>query len=272
MKKNIWRVLAQILYDRNDLNDVIKPFLDYLNDESIHDEVNQLLQTFPNSQIEVLCPNRIQSAEVNTLIPNTMNLDINSKNTNQEEIESIISEDKIEKLICLIQKKNIYAFNPIIKPFKEVDEMKIPLIQFCIMKNAIKCFKYLLINGYDDPNAVMEDQDSHLNYSQKQYEWDCMATAIYFGNNEIIKMLKDKIEIEKIQIHIEAAILSYRNKIVEEIIDINKNNEGIQNNYLNKALLASSKNNNLKGAKLLILKGADINTKDIIYQNKAILF
>ena len=27
--------------------------------------------------------------------------------------------------------------------------MKIPLIQYYIMKNAIKCFKYLFVNGYD---------------------------------------------------------------------------------------------------------------------------
>ena len=77
--------------------------------------------------------------------------------------------------------------------------MKIPLIQYCIMKNAIKCFKYLLVNGYDDPNQIMKPEtlyyiwiDFDESLEIKQYEWDCMATAIFFGNKEIMKILEDK--------------------------------------------------------------------------------
>ena len=65
------------------------------------------------------------------------------------------------------------------------------------MKNAIECFKFLLVNGYDDPNKTMEEKDqkyfidSHYNrINIKRYEWDCMATAIYFNNKEIIKILE----------------------------------------------------------------------------------
>ena len=36
--------------------------------------------------------------------------------------------------------------------------MKSPLIQYCVMKNAIECFKYLLVNGFGDPNKTMEEQ------------------------------------------------------------------------------------------------------------------
>ena len=56
------------------------------------------------------------------------------------------------------------------------------------MKKAIECFKYLLVNGYDDPNKIMEELNPEYFYDKntyeriyiKRYEWDCMATAIYF--------------------------------------------------------------------------------------------
>ena len=148
------------------------------------------------------------------------------------------------------------------------------------MKNAIECFKYLLKNGYDDPNKTMEEQnpkyfyDSHYNKIEiKKYEWDCMATAIYFCNREIIKILEFRgIEKGKNPGHIEAAILSYQNELVEEILDtINEENkENKENKQI--ALFASTENNNIKVAQKLIINGADINTKNIIYLNLLILF
>ena len=102
----------------------------------------------------------------------------------------------------------------------------------------------------------------------KRYEWDCMATAIYFGNKEIIKILEEKgIEKGKKTAHIEAAILSYRNLIAKEIIeDLNENNEQIQN-ILNISIIASAKNNNIKGIEFLMNKGVDINTHDKRYNS-----
>ena len=50
-----------------------------------------------------------------------------------------------------------------------------------------------------------------------------MATAIFFGNKEIMKILEDKgIEKGENQSHIEAAILSYRNFIAKEITEKKK--------------------------------------------------
>ena len=150
--------------------------------------------------------------------------------------------------------------------------MKIPLLQYCVMKNAIKCFKYLLVNGYDDPNKTMKDQNPNPNpnsYPLKGtkralYKWDCMATAIYFGESEIVKILEERGF--KDPVHIEAAILSYRNHIVEIYLDeIN-----INNFYCD--ILAAIRSRNIKGAELLISKGADINEKDIIYHNRIVLF
>ena len=185
------------------------------------------------------------------------------------------------------------------------------------MKNALKCFKYLLVNGYDDPNRVMlKDKrrfkpshrkvikSSHLKRIAKiqGYEWDCMATAIFFGNQEIMKILENRrIQTKMNSKYIEAAILSYRNSIAAKIIEELNNN----NNSINEAIFVSAKNNNIKGAELLmrqinikaknlpkkktplhyaiyynsiemgeilISKGADINAKDIIYLNIIILF
>ena len=100
-----------------------------------------------------------------------------------------------------------------------------------------------------------------------------MATAIYFGNKEIIKILEEKgIEKGKNSTHIEAAILSYRNLIAQKIIEnLNENNEQIQN-ILNLSITVSAKNNNIKGVEFLMTKGADINAIDIIYLNILILF
>ena len=101
----------------------------------------------------------------------------------------------------------------------------------------------------------------------KRYNWDCMAMAIYFGNKEIIKILEEKgIKKGKIPAHIEAAILSYRNEITKEIMqEMNEKNKEFQNE-LNNAIISSAKSNNIKGAELLISKGADINAKNIIYK------
>ena len=107
----------------------------------------------------------------------------------------------------------------------------------------------------------------------KRYEWDCMSTAIYFGNKEIIKILEERgIEKGKNPTHIEAAILSYRNLITKEIFEnLNENNEQFQK-ILNMSIIASAKSNNIKEIKFLMTKGADINAIDIIYLNMIILF
>ena len=222
MIAKIWRVLAQILFYRNDLIETIKPFFENLKNENVNDEKYiQLLKTFSFDQLKVLYQNKIITEEkLNLLIPKEQFSSIfKMKNYINTEIEDIISGDKIKELKKFLQEKDIKTFNTITKSFLEIEKMKIPLIQYCIMKNAIECFKYLLVNGFDDPNKTMQEQnpeyffDSHYNKIEiKKYEWDCMATAIYFGNKEIIKILEEKgIEKGKKPTHIEAAILSYRN-------------------------------------------------------------
>ena len=254
MKGKIWTFLTQILCYKNNLVNVIKPFFENLRNESINDKSSiQLLKTFSKDQITILYKNGIITEEkYHFLISNKENL-----------IEEIILEDNAEELQKIILEKGFGSFNNITQPFQEIERMKIPLIQYCIIKNAKECFKYLLSNGFDNPSRMMEEQNPNVDNkywkNNHRYEWDCMATAIYMGNKEIIKILEDK---GTKPIYLEAAILSYNNLIVEEILEeLNNNNE--KENFLNIAFLAASKN--IKGAEMLISKGANIKAKDINY-------
>ena len=282
MEGKIWKILAQILFYRNDLIGIIKPFFENLKNENINDEKYiPLLKTFSKYQLELLYQNEIiPNEKFNFLISKNEKESQNESSSqltdtlNDSHIEEIISGDKIKEFQEIIQEKNINTFNIIIKSFLDVEKMEIPLIQYCIMKKAIECFKYLLVNGYDDPNKTMKEQSSLSlgQKSQNRYKWDCMATAIYFGNKEIIKILETKgIEKLKNSKYIEAAILSYRNHIVEELLEeINKKkdkNHRIKN-HLMISLISSTYNNNIKGAELIISKGADINAKTILYLKK----
>ena len=257
----IWRVLVQILYDHKNSVEIIKPFFENLKNEKINDpKFISFLKTFSQPQLRVLYQYKIITDE-NPLISQNY-LRIISTNQTEINIEDIISGDKINEFRELIQKKDIKTFNLVIKSFREKEKMEIPLIQYCIMENAIECFKYLLVNGYDDPNKVMGNQMRH----EHDYEWDSMATTIYFGNKEIIKILEEKgFEKGKNQAHLEAAILSYRNKIAKEILEeMNEKGLKLDKDLLKQFILASSKSNNIKGAELLFKKGANINIEMIL--------
>ena len=79
---------------------------------------------------------------------------IEEENDGNIKIEEFNSGDQIKELEKLVQEKDINSFNTIKKSFLEVEEMKIPLVQYCIMKKAIECFKYLLVNSFDDPTKI----------------------------------------------------------------------------------------------------------------------
>ena len=71
MNVEIWKVLAQILFYRNDLIGTIKPFFENLKNENINDEkFTPLLKTFSKNQLKALYQNRIITKEkFNLLIP-----------------------------------------------------------------------------------------------------------------------------------------------------------------------------------------------------------
>ena len=281
MKYRIWKFLSQILFHRNDLAGILKPVMTNLNNCNINnEEYIPFLKTFSKCQLEVLCQSEIISVEIfNSLLFNNKKskyLDSNKHpNNNEEIIEGIISEDKIKELQEFILEKDIKKFNTITKSFNEVEKMSIPLIHYCVIKNALECFKYLLVNGYSDLFETMKEQNTNGNKEFGEfifkYKWDCMALAIYKGSKIMMKILEEKgIEKGTNSVHLEAAILSYRNSIVQEIIEeINeKKKYSFLLNILENALLACSQNNNIKGCELLILKGADIRIKNFYYEKR----
>ena len=304
MIEKIWRVLTQILYYHNDSSQVIKSFFENLHNDNMNDEKYfPLLKTFSKFQIKALYQNGIIKKEKFDLLEQEFLYTINKKEEFEgfpsyynflsnlwkenpgnkqygNQIEEIISTDNVKELQALLQEKNIKAFNKIIISYKESYKMAFPLIQYCIMKKALKCFKYLLVNGYDDPRKVMEEQNpystndiSYSSWKSHPYEWDCMTTAIFCGNKEIIKILEEKgFEKGNNPAHLEAAILSYRNGIVKELLEIMKtNNNNIEKNLEN-ALIYSAINNNIKGAELLIQNGANLNIKTIILSKDNSIF
>ena len=88
-------------------------------------------------------------------------------------------------------------------------------------------FLNLILNAQNPEKKIYTTSIFQSKVIKKRYEWDCMATAIYLGEIEIMTILKDKgIEIGKNPAHLEAAILSYRSEIAKEILDeIEDNNE-----------------------------------------------
>ena len=148
----IWRILAQILFYRNDLIITIKTFFENWKKENINDEKYiPLLKTFSKYQLEVLYQNGIITKEKFNFLLLKKEKDENQNNPKDQSsklsifnvnencstnIEAIVSGDKIQELQDLIHKKDIQTFNIITKSFLEIKEMKIPLIKYCIMKKG----------------------------------------------------------------------------------------------------------------------------------------
>ena len=98
-----------------------------------------------------------------------------------------------------------------------------------------------------------------------------MSVAIYYGEITIIKILEERgIEKGSQLIHFEAVILSVRNGLAKEMINKMKENEKLNDEILHVSFIASTKNNNIKGAELLLNNGVNINIEDIIYHTMKI--
>ena len=126
MNVKIWIALSQILYDRNDLANIIKPFFENLNNENINDHkiIPVLKNKFSKFQLDVLFRNGIITEEnFYSLIEKNKKenqfqfLSSNLPNNNELIIEDIISGDKINELDKILQEKDIKTFNTITKSF-----------------------------------------------------------------------------------------------------------------------------------------------------------
>ena len=274
MEQKIWRKLIQILSYRDDLIEENKPFLERLYNKSNNktydlkdDNYISFLQTFPLCSLQVLYHNEI--IEEKKYLSLTGYQKKNPEPPNQDQtIEEIIKQDNLEKLQRFILDHGIDSIKTISKPFLDVKKMAIPIIIYCIIQKAIKCFKYLLINEIQDPSKTMEEENpipgTRFWESEHRYEWDCMAIAIYYGDVEIMKILEDKgFEKGNKLSHIETAVLSFRKPLVKEIINKFEENDEIQNILL-KGIFIAIMINNIRVFEFLYDKGKNLNIEIIV--------
>ena len=82
-------------------------------------------------------------------------------------LKQIIEKDDLELLQQEFENdKNIILHDS----FFEVEKMKIPILHYCVMKKAMKCFKFLILNGAD-PTVKLSQIQSTIQPKQ-HYEWD----------------------------------------------------------------------------------------------------
>ena len=220
---------------------------------------------------------------------NNINLKIRQKTI----IEELIENDDIDNF-KILSNSNSFDFNQKIEKNNELYHYsRIPIILYCIEKNAIKCFKFALINGAD-PTQKSETIKISLQYPyKKEYKkvWDAYGFASSKGNLQIIRMLEERnIEASKYLIK---GCIKFHQKVIFEWIKKPKNlilNQGIKEiilyeNYelfdlflqignLNdqSPILYAAQFNKENMAKIIVSKGANINVKDIHYQSINKLF
>ena len=154
MQMKIWRCFIQILSYRRDLIDIIKPFMENLQNNNINKEKYlPFLKRISTYELAVLHQHGILKEENYQSL-----IHYNPWKYPEEKVEKIIQEDKLEELQKLVNEKRIKKV--IITSFNEVNYMEIPIIQYCLIHKAMKCFKYLLINEIDDPTNIMEEYSS----------------------------------------------------------------------------------------------------------------
>ena len=283
MEYKIYRMLIHIISYRKDLVSVITPFLNGLNQKSATDEQFQrFLKTLSRYSFEVLKTyGNIENEKIVTINKSrSLMFTVPSDENIEEIIDEIIEGDNLEDLQIFLQYNNFEVISSTIKPFNEVERLKIPLLQYCLMKKAFRCFKFLLMTGLDNPRRTCEEQNPNSENhffcwkSYHRYEFDCIATAIFLGETGIAKTLEEKgFPRSANSLSVESAILSYRYPTVEEIIsEIEEYNKDIYKATLNRSLFASAKCNFVRVGEYLIRKGANVNATDIFPENILLLF
>ena len=119
----------------------------------------------------------------------------------------IIEKDDLELLKQEFENDKNIILND---SFFEEYEMEIPILHYCIMKKAMRCFKFLLLNEADPSQTLQDTYD---------YEWDCISIAVCFGEWEMMKILEER-GINKLNNPnvCEAAALTHRNKLLRLLI------------------------------------------------------
>ena len=222
-------------------------------------------------------------------------------------IEETIEQDDIDNF-RILSNSNDFDFNQKIKKVnQQYHYFKIPLILYCIEKNAIKCFKFALLNGADPTQKSerrstwdSDNNDDILEFNIKTV-WDGFGFAGATGNIQIVKLMQEKglvptqdlmkgstkfhqiniinwiqVECNKLLKTGIKQMLHYENYLVFDLLFQNSKNINEmkiqEKTTIEEAIHYALKKNSIDTAKILILKGADINAKDIIHLNMIILF
>ena len=178
--------------------------------------------------------------------------------TKQEmHFKQIIEKDELEFLQQEFENdKNIILHDS----FFEIEKVNIPILYYCIMKKAMKCFKFLILNGANPSQTLSHEW-------KQEYEWDCISIAVCFGEWEMMKILEergiDKLNNPNVW---ESATLTHRNKFLKLLISKQDEISNFEE-CLIEGMKGAIKGNNLKGSIMLILNGVDINAKNFFMLN-----
>ena len=125
-------------------------------------------------------------------------LNSSSSKREKQEIEDIIENDDLERFRT-ISAISDFSFNGIIiKENLLFDYSSVPILSYCIEKNAMKCFKYAFINGANPfqkstvPIINYESWDVYLYKTGEEEIWDAFGFAGATGNIQVIKILQEK--------------------------------------------------------------------------------
>ena len=108
-------------------------------------------------------------------------------------IEEVIEKDDLEQLRFLTNSDNFDYNSTIIKENKLFNYSKVPLLSYCIEKQAQKCFKYIFINGADPLQKSFLYSTSKKSKNSEEPIWDSFGFAGAIGDISIIKILNEKI-------------------------------------------------------------------------------
>ena len=166
----------------------------------------------------------------------------------ERQLGAFIIKDDVQSLSLYIQDNFDQYLN---LPDLVYDYTKIPIICFAAQKNAMKCFKFLLLNG-SDPSQI-SDGVRYLTLKR----WNAMAFAASQGNIEMIKILIEH-KLKPNKRTAEAAAKFHKNYILKWLIT----DHNFDKSQLKQAFFQCGIENNLKGLKYCLKAGVDVNVNN----------
>ena len=204
---------------------------------------------------------------------------IEVKSTSEEEYDKelikIINEDKDKELKEYFSDKDLNFSYEIKKKGGIFKYTTIPIILYCIQKKALKCYKYLLMEGAD-PNkrCLIKSEDGYI-----EYGWNGAQFAVAVEANSIKSLITENINQEELIFPLirfqrnEEIFRQYVEKIeitkelIQEAAEFNNIRiltfffQSTHSIDLIHSILSACENGHIEIVKELINRGANINAK-----------